>query len=725
MSTIPPPDKDHSRTPSFDELPADLLSCDVLNALDSQVAVIDSTGKIVAINDAWRNFALNNGSTLESTGAGCNSLSVRREALHPRNVESADGALQGIEKVLRREVAEFEYVYPCHFPDDVQRWFLMRCATLGKHAGYAMISHTDITEQKLAEKALRKREEELEAFHIIHRQVASQIELEPVIDTILVQIMQIMQPDLALLFLREGDALILKKIVPAYPTPFCSGRINPRVGKCFCGLAVQTATALFSYDITTDPRCVMNECKLSDYLSFACIPLVDGSDVLGCISLSSKQPRDFSTRSSFLTYAAQDITLSLKNALLYSRLQHFADDIQKQLQDRRRLEQILVHNQKLEAIGHLAGGIAHDFNNILAVIMGFSELALRKTEDVVCREYLQGGLKACHRAKDLIQQILVFGRKSNNHLMPLDLRYVLRETLPLIRASLPSTITVYDRLDSDCSATIRGNPSQLQRVFMNLCANAAHAMLDSGGILIVKLSLVKIDETVRESCPQLQLNSTYVELSVRDTGTGIEKEHLGSIFEPYYSTKVPGKGTGLGLAVVHGIMRDHNGGVTVRSFFNHGTTFSLYFPFYEAKVPAGTLEEKTASNQEGSAHILIVDDEEVIVEVLQKVLEGRGYTTTCCRHAKDALALFQKSPDSYDLVLCDLSMPEMSGDVLAKKIKRIRSDIPLILCTGHSSEQLHGIDGDSVDMILQKPIPQAELTSALREALLKKRTPRS
>lgn len=723
MHTFPPVDRDTPLSTALDELPTDLSFRDVLNALDSHIAVIDSKGKIIAVNDAWKYFALDNGSTTEATGIGSNYLNVYREVLPAGSRETALEALHGIDKVLRRELGAFEQVFTCHSPD-IQRWLLMRCTPVGGDARYAAICHTDITEKILAERAFCKQEEELEAFHIIHRQVASQIELEPVINTILGQIMQIMHPDLALLFLREGDTLILKKAVPECPEPFCSGTIDHKVGRCFCGLAVQSATTLFSYDITTDARCVMNECKAGGYRSFASVPLIDGSEVLGCIGLASKQPRDFSTRSSFLTGAARDVTLSLKNALLYSRLQHFADDIQNQLHERKRLEQVLVHSQKLEAIGHLAGGIAHDFNNVLAAIMGYSELALKKVENMDGREYIQGALKACHRAKDLIQQILMFSHKGDSHLMPLDLRFILKETLPLVRASLPDTITVYDRLDGVVSATIRGNPGQLQKVFMNLCANATQAMQDGGGILIVKLSKVTADETLRESCPELHLDTTYVELAVRDTGTGIAKEHLGSIFEPYYSTNVPGKGTGLGLAVVHGIMKHHNGGVAVRTFSNHGTTFSLYFPWYDATVPAGASQTQ-AMPLKGSAHILIVDDEMVIVQVLQKVLEGRGYTTTCCHHAKEALALFQKSPGSYDLVLCDLSMPEMSGDVLASKMKKIRGDIPVILCTGHSSDQLRRLDDSGVDKILRKPIPQAELISALQEALLKKDAPHS
>lgn len=714
MSTSIRPELHHASSTPLNALPSDLSSYDILNTLSAHIAVIDRDGHIVAINTAWEKFAEANGSTAKLVGIGCNYLHACRNSLQPENAESGLEALHGIEQVLRGTIHEYQQEYPCHSPN-LQRWYLMRC-TLMQNGEHAVICHIDITDKKIAEEELRKREEELQSFHLIHRQVASQIELEPVIRTILNQILEILRPDLAMLFLKDGNTLILKDAVPDHPATFCHDMDQHEVGKCLCGLAVKTGISIYSYDITTDDRCEMNECKNAGYRSFASIPLINGNEILGCIGISSKEPRDFSKRSSFLDGAARDVTLSLKNALLYDQLQRFADDIQNQLLERKRLEQILVHNQKLEAIGHLAGGIAHDFNNILAAIMGYSELALKKTEAGDIREYLQGSLKACHRAKDLIQQILTFSRKSDSNLMPLDLRFVLKETLLLVRASLPSTITVHEQLDTLAAATIRGNPNQLQRVLMNLCSNAAQAMYNSGGALIIKLNEVVADNTLRERCPDLNLNRRYVQLSVRDTGMGIATEHLASIFEPYFSTKIPGKGTGLGLAVVHGIVKHHHGGITVESFPNHGTTFSLYFPLIDAKAPAADPDIRPLLVR-GAGHILIVDDEAAIVQVLQKILESRGYTTTCSQFAKEAMTLFRKSPAAYDLVLCDLTMPDITGDILAKKMKEMRNDIPIILCSGHSVERLQGLDTSNVDKVLQKPIPQAELIEALQKLL--------
>lgn len=689
-------------------------SVEIVNALSAHVAVIARDGTIVAINEAWQRFALANEADSTKTGVGANYLTACRRAIDPDNYASAFDALHGIEQVLAGRQQEFELEYPCHAPN-AQRWFLMRVTPLGQ-TSHAVICHINITGQKLAEERLARRDAELEAHRLIHRAVTSQIELEPVIDTILLEISRLLKPDLAMLFLKDGDRLVLRQSCPAPPDSFCHNGEDHQIGECLCGLSVELRSSVFSSDITTDPRCSRNECKEAGYRSFASIPLISGNQVLGCIGLSSKATRNFSDHREFLETTADDITLGLKNALLYDRLKESANDLKTQLEERQRLEEVIVQNQKLEAIGHLAGGIAHDFNNILAAIMGFSELALRRTDEQEIREYLENVLKASNRAKDLIQQILTFSRKSEANLAPVDLRRILKDTLPLVRASLASNITILDRFDEVADATILGNSTQLQRVLLNLCANGAQAMRGSGGMLIVKLTEQIADELLRERCPELALGRRYLVLSVRDTGTGISPEHLHSIFEPYFTTKTQEKGTGLGLAVVHGIVKHHAGNLLVKSFVDHGTTFSIFFPPCEESVSTSP-PTPNAARAIVPAHILAVDDEPAILLVLKKSLEKQGYTVTCSQFAREAITLFRKAPESFDLLLCDLTMPEMSGDALARKFKEVRADIPVILCSGHSPELMREIDTSHVDQLLQKPIPQEELARALRKAL--------
>lgn len=694
---------------------SDFFSFEVLNALSAHIAVIDREGQIQAVNNSWMKFADNNGGDSKALGVGCNYLHACRDALLPENIETGLEALHGIERVLQKELAEFELIYPCHSPD-VKRWFLMRCTPMEGHSLLAVICHIDISEKIKTEEKLREREKELEAFQIIHRQVASQIALEPVIRTILEQIRSIIEPDLAMLFLKNGENLTLKDSVCSITSNYIPAKHEHQIGRCLCGIAVATGESVYSFDINTDKRCTMHECKDAGYTSFASIPLKKGTNILGCIGIASIVKRDFSHKSSFLESAANDVTISLNNALLYNKLQHYADDIQNELGERQRLEKSLVHTQKMEAIGHLAGGIAHDFNNTLAAIMGYSELTLQKTSDPESKEFIQGVLKACHRAKDLIKQILTFSRQNDISLIPIDLRAILKETLPLVKASLPSTITIHAQFESFPPAPVTGNPTQIQRVFMNLCTNAAQAMEDTGGALVIRVETVTIDPKMRDRCHDLAVNEQYVRLSVRDTGTGIAPEQLDSIFEPYFTTKVPGKGTGLGLAVVHGIMKSHHGGIIVDSFPGHGTTFSLYFPRGDKDQPI-VRPEALPESARGSEHILLIDDEAAIVNVLRRTLERAGYTTTCCLSSKHAMSLFRQSPQKFDMVICDLTMPDLTGDELSARMRGIRPDIPIIMCTGHHPGQLQDVDTSNIDIILQKPIPHAKLAKIIRELL--------
>ncbi len=688
---------------------------DVLNALSSHIAVIDREGNIVKVNSAWMKFARENCSDTASLGVGSNYLSACREALNPENAKDGLEALQGIQRVMKGENDQFEMTYPCHSPDR-NRWFLMRCTQIPSQPDYSLICHINITDTIEATQKLRERERELQAFHIIHRQVASEISLEPVVKTILDQILEIIKPDLAVFFLRDGENLILKDVVPAQSGTVFHDSEQHHVGKCLCGLAAESGKTVYSYDMHSDNRCTMKECKNTGYRSFASVPLVANNNVLGCIGIASKEPRDFEESGAFLEAAARDVTLSLKNALLYEQLREYAENVQKQLYEREKLEETLVQSQKLEAIGHLAGGIAHDFNNILAAIMGYSELALLKSSEPEMREYLKGVVKASHRAKDLIQQILTFSRKGEQNLMPLDLCSLLKDTVQLIKATLPSTIIIHDDIQNLKSAPIMGNPTQLQRLFMNLCSNASQAMEKEGGALIIKLRMIQAGNDLLLRCPELTPEAEYIELSVRDTGMGIASEHIHSIFEPYFSTKVPGKGTGLGLAVVHGIVKSHNGGIVVNSFLGHGTTISVYLPQIDKAQSIEQILFKPHAGT-GSEHILVVDDEDAIVNIFKRTLQNSGYQTTSSRNSREAMTLFRNSPDSFDLVLCDLTMPDMTGDILAKRMREIRPDIPIIICTGHSAESLAQSKLELADMILQKPVSQRELIGAVRDLL--------
>ncbi|MBU0755329.1 MAG: PAS domain S-box protein [Planctomycetes bacterium] len=389
----------------------------------------------------------------------------------------------------------------------------------------------------------------------------------------------------------------------------------------------------------------------------------------------------------------------------------FLRDISRQ----EKLKDQLNHAQKMEAIGTLAGGCAHDFNNILASIIGFSELGLiSMPESMPERNYLEQVLKAGKRAKDLVKHILTFCRKSQDAKKPLQLSLVIKEALKLLRASLPSTIQIQRRIDNK-PTLVMADPTQMHQVLMNLCSNAAHAMRKKGGMLDVILEEVNLSEDDVTGLPGLD-PVRHLRLTVRDTGHGIEPRHLARIFEPYFTTKPPGEGTGMGLAMVHGIVHDHGGTITVESTKGKGTAFHVYLPVTEgdeAKIP-----EIPKPIPAGSGRILFVDDEPSLIEIGKRTLERIGYDVIATTSSIEALETFRKENETIDAVITDQTMPILTGIELAEKLFQIRSDLPVILCTGFSElvdEKLAREMG--LRAYLRKPVIAHDLANTLRQVL--------
>jgi PAS domain S-box-containing protein len=356
-------------------------------------------------------------------------------------------------------------------------------------------------------------------------------------------------------------------------------------------------------------------------------------------------------------------------------------DRKKDEQARKKLEDQLQQAQKMEAIGTLAGGIAHDFNNILGAAMGYAELALNEVEDKsLPDQYLREVLHAGRRAKDLVKQILTFSRQTDQERTPVLVRLIVKEVVKLLRASLPSTIELHQNTQSD--ALVMGDPTQIHQVLMNLCTNAGYAMRDQGGRLTVNLGPVELDPEFTAGHPNLK-SGPYLKLTVSDTGPGIAESELDRIFEPFFTTKEKGEGTGMGLAVVHGIVTSHGGDIFVRSEPGQGTTFTVLFPAVERRIePETRLEIPPPS---GTESILFVDDELALANAAKHMLESLGYDVITRTNGLEALELFEHQPDRFDLVITDMTMPGLTGDQLAQKLMEIRSDLPVILCTGFSA----------------------------------------
>ncbi len=376
----------------------------------------------------------------------------------------------------------------------------------------------------------------------------------------------------------------------------------------------------------------------------------------------------------------------------------------------------LQQAQKMEAIGTLAGGIAHDFNNILGAIMGYSELIKMKLpEESDLISDLDQVIRAGERARDLVRQILTVARQQRQEQRPIQIRYIINEALNLLKATLPSTIEIREDLAKD-AGIVNADPTQVHQVIMNLCTNAGHAMQEDGGVLTVELANVEIDDLSASKHLDLDAGS-YLRLTVSDTGYGMTSEIMERIFDPYFTTKDTGEGTGLGLSVAQGIVKAHGGTITVYSEPGIGTTFHVYLPVIQ-EAERAEKEESEAPLPTGNERILFIDDEQVLVEIGSQMLERLGYEVVTKRSSVQALELFRAEPDRFDLVITDMTMPEMTGDKLAQKFMKIRPDIPVILCTGHSkqiSEQKAKEIG--IRAFIMKPILRRTIAETIREAL--------
>jgi PAS domain S-box-containing protein len=380
-----------------------------------------------------------------------------------------------------------------------------------------------------------------------------------------------------------------------------------------------------------------------------------------------------------------------------------------------KLERKLVQSQKMEAIGTLAGGIAHDFNNILSAILGYAELALYEIPDGNRgRDDIQEVVKAANRARDLVRQILTFSRKAEPEFQSIDITPMVKEVLKFLRASLPSTIEIRPDIHTQ-SAYVLCNPTQIQQVLMNLCTNAAHAMQESGGILAVSLEDFELEPEASQRHPDLR-PGRYARLTVKDDGPGIDPSHLNRIFDPYFTTKEKGEGTGLGLSVVHGIAKTLKGAIEVNSRPGDGAEFHVYFP---QVVETGEIRvDPPAKPPTGSERILVVDDEDTLANLGRMMLERLGYAVTVSNSSLEALENFRSQPDSFDLVISDKTMPHLTGLELAEEIKKIRPRIPVIVCTGYSSEAEVNKAGElGIAHLLIKPLTMDDLAHAVRVVL--------
>ena len=381
---------------------------------------------------------------------------------------------------------------------------------------------------------------------------------------------------------------------------------------------------------------------------------------------------------------------------------------------RLQLETQLKHSQKMEAIGTLAGGIAHDFNNLLFAILGYITMANEAlTADNPVKQDLDEATRAAKRAKDLIQQILTFSRQQEGERQPIQIAPLVKEALKMIHAFLPATIDIHQDI-SETEHLILADPSQIHQIVLNLCTNAGYAMRSSGGHLSVTLGSREVD--AQFAALHEIASGQYLVLTVSDTGKGIASEDLERIFDPFFTTKPVGEGTGMGLAVVHGIVRNHQGTITVTSQPGVKTEFEVYFPIIEETIKNGKQENEIVTG--GSEHILVVDDELSLVNLERRILENSGYRVTTAMNGREALEIFKQNPENFDLVISDQSMPKLDGASLSQQLMKIRPDIRIILVTGYSNTVSAAQAREmGIAEFMMKPITPHEFGQIVRQVL--------
>ena len=383
--------------------------------------------------------------------------------------------------------------------------------------------------------------------------------------------------------------------------------------------------------------------------------------------------------------------------------------------------------QRLEALGTLAGGIAHDFNNILGTMQGYTEFLLTKmSEERQERVYLERIFQAGKRAAELVRRIHTFSRAHEQQLIPTDITPLVEETLGMLRATIPANLKIHHSLQSDCPP-IMADSAQIHQVLMNVCLNAAQAMQPQGGELRVILREVTLPDARHEIAPKLT-EGHYLELTVEDSGAGMTDTVKERLCDPFFTTRATSGGTGLGLSVVHGIVRGHQGEIRVESEPQEGTAFQIFFPLATQNTARdeslenggheGVAPTRAFPPPEGRRHILVVDDERDLSELYRMTLSAQGYHVTVCHDGVEALELFQARPDDFDLVFSDQNMPDMNGEELVQNILTLGGNVPIILATGYSETLTREKAlAPGIRKFLMKPVETRELLNVVREIL--------
>ncbi len=573
--------------------------------------------------------------------------------------------------------------------------------------------YSNISKQKKIKKELKFQHEYLSTMHSISLGMFRRLNLSELLTAIMVRASRITNIPNGFLYLyNQNEGKLEIKAASGNLAKYKGFKVLP--GEGLAGNVFKTGEPMIINDYHEWEE-KLEKAPLGKVASVVGIPLISGGKIEGVIGLNHDvfgeeiDPNVMIILEEFAAIAQ----IAIDNAKLFeSQKQEFEKRIALE-KERKEMETRLLQSQKMESIGTLAGGIAHDFNNILSSIMGFTQIAMGDApKESVLNNDLSEIYNASLRAKDLVQQILTFARQSDEQVNAIKVSIIAKEVLKFIRSSIPSTISIKERINS--RSKVMANPTQMYQIFLNLFTNASQAMENKGGILTLNMDNVQLKKK-KGTIPK----GEYIKIEIEDTGMGISQDHINNIFEPYFTTKKVGEGTGLGLSVVHGAIKSMRGEISVKSTLGEGTKFTIHFPkITNAKKRIHSDSRNKELPKGNKEHLLFVDDEISITHVGKRVLSILNYEATIESSSMKAFELFKSNPEKYRLLITDMTMPELTGQQLAQKIKEIKPDLPVILCTGYSQYVTDDeLKDKSIDFYCTKPISKEEFAFVIYQAL--------